>query len=136
MRPMWREQSEGAGSGRGAGWEETGQDLVGRVWAFPPRRMGCGGLSKNKSSDWRRLVVLPLDPGTPAECLRLMDFPGDSEVKNPIANGGNAGSIPGWGRSLGEGNGNPFQYACLENPMDRGAWGATVLGDAKESDTT
>jgi len=37
-----------------------------------------------------------------------------------------AGSIPGWGRSPGEGNGNPLQYSCLENPMDRGAWQATV----------
>ena len=37
-------------------------------------------------------------------------------------NAGDPGSIPGWGRSSGEGNGNPFQYSCLENPMDRGAW--------------
>ena len=43
--------------------------------------------------------------------------------------------IPGLGRSLGEGNGNPFQYSCLGNPMDRGAWRATVHGDTKESDT-
>ena len=42
-----------------------------------------------------------------------------------------AGSIPGLGRSLGEGNGNPFQYSCLENPMERGGWHATVYRDAK-----
>ena len=42
-----------------------------------------------------------------------------------------AGSIPGLGRSPGEGNGNPLQYACLENPMDRGAWWATVHEDSK-----
>ena len=46
-------------------------------------------------------------------------------VKNPPANAGDAGSIPGSGRSLGEGNGNPLQYSYLENPMDRRAWQAT-----------
>ena len=55
-------------------------------------------------------------------------------VKNPPANAGDAkdtNSIPGSGRSPGEGNGNPLQYSCLDNPMDRGAWRATVLGIAK-----
>ena len=50
-----------------------------------------------------------------------MDVPGGSVVKNPPANAGDTGSIPGSGRSPGEGNGNPLQYSCLENPMDRGA---------------
>ena len=59
-----------------------------------------------------------------------------SAVNNLPANSGNTGSIPGSGRSPGEGNGNPLQYSCLENPMDRGAWRATVRGVAKESDTT
>ena len=53
-------------------------------------------------------------------------------VKNPPANAGDVGSIPGSGRSPGEGNGNPLQYSCLGNPMDRGAWRATVHGVAKE----
>ena len=57
-------------------------------------------------------------------------------VKNPPANAGDAGSIPGSGRSPGEGNGNPLQYSCLGNSMDRGAWQATVHEVAKESDTT
>ena len=48
-------------------------------------------------------------------------FPGGSAVKNPLANAGDTGSIPGWGRALEEGNGNPFQYSCLKNPMDKGA---------------
>ena len=52
-------------------------------------------------------------------------------VKNPPADARDAGSIPGSGRSPGEGNANPLQYSCLENPMDRGAWWATVHGAAK-----
>ena len=48
-------------------------------------------------------------------------------VKNPNANAGDEGSIPGSGGSTGEGNGNPLQYSCLENPKDRGAWWAMVL---------
>ena len=59
-----------------------------------------------------------------------MGFPGGSEVKNPPANAGDIGSIPGSGVSPGEGNGNPFQYSCLGNPRDRGAWWATVHGVA------
>ena len=57
-------------------------------------------------------------------------------VKNPCANAGDAGSIPESGISPGEGNGYPLQYSCLEKPMDRGAWRATVDGVAKELDTT
>ena len=49
---------------------------------------------------------------------------------------GDTGSIPGSGRSPGVGHSNPLQYFCLENPMERGAWRATVHGVAKESDTT
>jgi len=52
-------------------------------------------------------------------------------VKNMPANAGDAGLIPVSGRSPGEGNGDPLQYSCLENPMDRGAWRATVHGVAK-----
>ena len=65
--------------------------------------------------------------------------PGGSVVKNPLANAGDAedsGSIAGSGRSPGGGNGNPLQYSCLENPMDRASWWATVHEVAKESDTT
>ena len=60
-----------------------------------------------------------------------MGFPGGSEGKASACNVGDPGWIPGLGRSPGEGNGNPLQYSCLENPMDRGAWWATVHGIAK-----
>ena len=57
-------------------------------------------------------------------------------VKNLPASSGEAGSIPGLERSLGQGNGNPLQYSCLENPMDRGTWQATAHGGRKESIAT
>ena len=57
-------------------------------------------------------------------------------VKNPHANAGDASLISGSGRFPGEENGNPLQYSCQENPMDRGAWQATVHGVAKELDMT
>ena len=58
-------------------------------------------------------------------------FPGGLEVKASACNTGDRGSIPGWGRFPGEGNGNPLPYSCLENPTDRGAWWATVHRVAK-----
>jgi len=63
-------------------------------------------------------------------------FSGGSAVKNHPANARDTGSIPGSGRSPGEGNGNPLQYCCLGNPMDRRAWWATAHGVSKELDTT
>ena len=66
----------------------------------------------------------------------LMGFPAGSVVENLPANAEDTSSIPGSGRSPGEGNDNPLQYSCLGNPMDRGAWRATVHGVAKESDMT
>ena len=63
--------------------------------------------------------------------LQWLSFPGGSEVKASAPNAGDLGSIPGLGRSPGEGNGNPLQYSCLENPMDGGAWWATVHGVTK-----
>ena len=60
-----------------------------------------------------------------------MGFPGGSVVKNLPANAGDVCLIPDLGRSPGEGNGNPLQYSCLGNPMDRGAWQAIVHGVTK-----
>ena len=70
--------------------------------------------------------VLIFSAGTPCE-----GFPGGSVVKNPPANAGDPGSIPGLGRSPGERKGYPLQFSCLENLMDRGAWWAIVHGVAK-----
>ena len=63
-------------------------------------------------------------------------FPCSSVDKTAAYNAGDLGSVPGWARSPGEGKNNPLQHSCLENPMDRGAWGATVHGIPKESDRT
>ena len=63
-------------------------------------------------------------------------FPGGLVVKNPPANTGDLVSLHGSGRSRGEGNGNSLQYSCLGNPMDRGAWWATVQGVTKGLDRT
>ena len=60
-----------------------------------------------------------------------LGFPDGSEVKASACNVGDQGSIPGSGRSPGEGSGNPLQYSCLENPMEGGAWWATVHRVAK-----
>ena len=71
-------------------------------------------------------------------CISLWSgagFPGGSDGKESACIAGDLGSILGLGRSPGEGNGNPPQYSCLENPIERGAWWATVHGVA-ESDKT
>ena len=60
----------------------------------------------------------------------VVGFPGGSVVENPPASAGDAGLIPGLGRSPGKGNDNPLKYSCLENSMDRGDWWATIYGFA------
>ena len=79
-------------------------------------------------------MLLPSEP--PGNPNIVSAYSGGSVVKNLSANEGAAGWIPGFRRSPGEGNDNPLQYSFLGNPMDRGAWRATVHGVAKESDTT
>ena len=63
--------------------------------------------------------------------MQELAFSGDSDGKESACNAGSMGSIPGLGRFLGEKNGNPLQYSCLENPMDLGAWWATVTGSKR-----
>ena len=68
--------------------------------------------------------------------VHTLGFPRGLVVKSLPANAGDRGLIPGLGRSPGEGNGNPIHYSCLGNPMDRGAWWATVRGVTKELERT
>ena len=63
-------------------------------------------------------------------CITLTGFPGDSHGKESACNVGDLSLIPVSGRSPGEGNGNPLQHSCLENPMDRGACWATIHGES------
>ena len=72
-----------------------------------------------------------LDTTTQLNFLNSSVPPGGAEVKASACNVGDLGSIPGSGRYPGEGNSNPLQYSCLENPMDRGAWWATVHGSQR-----
>ena len=83
-------------------------------WWYPPSQEVSPG-------SWPLLALTPFSGG----------FPGGSDRKEAACNAGDPGSIPGSGRSPGEGNGYPLQYSCLENPMDRGAWRVTVHGVAE-----
>ena len=69
-----------------------------------------------------------------SDIYSMMDFPGGSDAKESAYNAEDPGSIPGLGRSLGEGNGYPLQYSCLKNSIDRVAWQVIVHGVEKESD--
>ena len=77
------------------------------------------------------LTTLPRPLSYLASSPEYLGFPGGLDGKVSAYNAGDPGSIPGSGRSPGEGNGNPLQYSYLENPMDGGAWWATVHGVAK-----
>ena len=68
--------------------------------------------------------------------METAGFPSGSDGKESACNAGDPGLIPGWGRSPGKGNGNLFQYSCLENPMDRGAWQGYSPWGHQESDMT
>ena len=87
-----------------------------------PRRLCMG---------WNWTALLNKGEWNLKNSKRIRGFPGGSAVKNPYANTGASGSIPGSRRSPGEGNGNPLQYSCLGNPMERGAWLPTIHGVAK-----
>ena len=75
--------------------------------------------------------TLPSGWGIRGNVREVLGFPGGSVGKESACNVGDVGSIPGLGRSSGGGHGNPLQYPCLENPMNRETWRATVHGVAK-----
>ena len=78
--------------------------------------------------------TLPTSP-PPTDRTALWGFPGGSDSRESSCNAGDPGSVPGLGRSLGEENGNPLQYSCLENPVDRGAWWTIVHGVRQDLET-
>ena len=93
--------------------------VIGSLTSLPSSRSDASSLSPEP---WKPLRSMGVN--TPHYSGKLWGFPGGSVVKNPPANAEvvrDAGLSPGSGRSLGEGNGNPLQYSCLENPVDRGA---------------
>ena len=81
-------------------------------------------IQKNGSVNWGTVLVFTgIEQEEKSEKWgQLRDFPGSSDSKASAYNAGDLGSIPGSGRSPGEGNSNPLQYSCLENPMDGGTW--------------
>ena len=88
-----------------------------------------GSQSRNRYMVCKMIVAShPFNLASPSA---YWGFPGSSDGKASACNAGDLGSIPGSGRSPGEGNGNPVQYSCLENPMDQRAWWASVHGVAK-----
>ena len=88
-------------------------------------------LERGGSEAGRVGAVLKSPVPTSHFCTWPTAVPGGSDSKESAWSVGDPGSIPGWGRIPGEGNGNPLQYSCLENPMNRGAWWATVHGVTK-----
>ena len=88
-------------------------------------------LDKKRSKVWYDLLDYWILKNS---CEPVLGFPGGSDGKETACSAGNPVSISGLGRSPGEGNGNPLQYSCLENPMDRRAWQANSLWGCKESD--
>ena len=100
-----------------------------RIQELSPHTKGSIHWSAPGSSFWHYLSNWELY--TPWPRILFKGFPCSSVLKESTCNAGDLGSIPGSGSSPGEGNAKPLQYSCLENPMDRGAWQATVHGVTK-----
>ena len=94
--------------------------------------LGClSSLSPQKGLCWAKWSCPQYPQLIEVEWKIELGFPDGSDGKESACNAGDLGLIPGLGRSPGEGNGNPLQYSCLENSMDRGPWRAVVLGITK-----
>ena len=118
------------GSGRSPG-EENGNPLQYSCLERPHGQWSLVGYCLNRVEKSRtQLKRLRMHIQRLLTRFRTLGFPGGSDGKESAHNGGDLGSIPGLGRSPGEGNGYPLWYSCLENFMDRGAWQATVHGVA------
>ena len=111
---------EGVGAQRWSKLSGLDKDLVAQMACNAGNPSSIPGLGRSPGEGIDRLP-------TPV----FLGFPGGSDGKESACNAGDLGSVPGWGRSPGGGHGNPLQYSCLENPMDRGAWWATVHGGTK-----
>ena len=100
--------------------------MFSQFWRLEVHHQGAGRVG----SPWLPDSCLPTvsSHGLSSMCTFPWSFTGVSNSKESACNAGVSGLIPGSGRPPGEGNGNPLQYSCLENPMDRGAWQATVHG--------
>ena len=110
--------------------------LIGNHYPDIFHQRGSGFTHSRILYTWSHKVYSLLCPVSFTRYSTLWIHTGDSVVNNPPANAGDSDLIPGSGRSLGGGNGNPLLYSCLENPTDRGAWRASVHGVTKESDMT
>ena len=126
-------QRRGASArGKGVRWANSHRDTCRtrclREPAALPGSKSCGrvqwGRGRGKGPPVARSCLTLRDP---VDC----DSPGGSDGKASACNAGDPGSIPGWGRSFGEENGNPLQYSCQENPMDRGAWRSQSMGSQR-----
>ena len=116
-------------------------DLIDIYRTFDPKTINFTFFSSAPSSFLKPMflnpfspdVQLPHHPGVYTWGLQVsnLGFPGGSDGKKSAFNAGDLCSVPGLGRSLGEGKGDPLQYSCLENPMDRGVWRTIVHGVAK-----
>ena len=103
---------------------------------LPQNRSGQYGWRRWILATWLCIVYSSQVDGFIQTVKYQVGFPDGSVVKNTPTNAGDTISIPGWGRSPRRGNGNPCQYSCLGNPMDRGVWQATFHGVSKELDKT
>ena len=122
-------------------WQASVQSKQRLAGLLPQTRGGKAAprstLMENTHWSWPFLTTT-WNQGHESSTTQIKGLPGGTVGKNLLANVGDTrdtGSIPGLGRSPGEGKGNPLQYSCVGNPVDRGAWWFTVHGAAKELDS-